>query len=767
VGENHFDFIKKPLPNEIRVVSIVGTHLNPLRGHKINNTIIKTLWGEIGFQLDGEKGYEIFKDNDQSQIAPGRNLIRKLFQEDIPSVILIDELTAYITKAKGIRVGDSNLGIQTLVFLQELTECLISIKKSILLITLPDKEYESASDGNDTSTINIHQILSRVASTAVPSNRDEIYKIIQKKLIKRILKPLALKEVISNFYDEYIKNDNFPLSSTSHEYITIMESSYPFHPALIDIFSDLWAQMPAFQGTRSILSLLAAVLNEMKKGRYSNTIILPSDIDFEVKSLITSFLRYISPSDHEILRKELSLLNSVLKKYSFETKEITGSILKTIFLASLPLNIPSEGISVSSINLSVWKPNLPLSLVEETLKSLKNNLKYLHCLDNKYFLSEKLNYNAKIQDLKFNFAENAITKIEERIHFLFEKSELKTIIWPNGPHMIEDGTSLKIILLKTPISDEIILSNWIQYIGNKRFRMYKNTLIFGILDNDNYERLLDLYQTQYAIQFLLDSSLSVSINENSEETNIFKDKIQELGEGISYLERRLYSIFFDGVKRFQLKSPEKKRGLPEWLYEELMNKDIIVNNISPRLLLDEFIGKKEKIHPKTIVEQFSKTLHLPKPINKQIIIKSIIRGIKNHDFSLIRKLNSKYELIDDDKFGLIDSDSVLNSNIDFLVEINKFAKFLNGDNFKIREKKEKDIPADKRQKVTLKLQFDKTGSDIFSSLQNTLLNPIKAKIDSLNLQINIQMKNLEDNFEFAIIEEIVEQLGGKIIHERK
>jgi predicted AAA+ superfamily ATPase len=47
VGENHFDFIKKPLPKEIRVVSIVGTHLNPLRGHKINNTIIKTLWGEM------------------------------------------------------------------------------------------------------------------------------------------------------------------------------------------------------------------------------------------------------------------------------------------------------------------------------------------------------------------------------------------------------------------------------------------------------------------------------------------------------------------------------------------------------------------------------------------------------------------------------------------------------------------------------------------------------------------------------------------------
>ncbi|GAG63448.1 unnamed protein product, partial [marine sediment metagenome] len=109
---------------DTKLLAIEGTHLNPLEGHKCENLCIQTLWGEIAYQLGGNEGYKQFEENDKKMISPGKEKLNT-FLKDFPSfILLLDEIAEYITKADGIAVNDSNLGTQTLLFLQELTEVL-------------------------------------------------------------------------------------------------------------------------------------------------------------------------------------------------------------------------------------------------------------------------------------------------------------------------------------------------------------------------------------------------------------------------------------------------------------------------------------------------------------------------------------------------------------------------------------------------------------------------------------------------------------------
>jgi predicted AAA+ superfamily ATPase len=69
------------------------------------------LWEFIEKQLTGK--IELLKD----PTSPGKNKLRELLGQHQPLVILIDELLEYITKAAGVKVGESTIANQTFAFI--------------------------------------------------------------------------------------------------------------------------------------------------------------------------------------------------------------------------------------------------------------------------------------------------------------------------------------------------------------------------------------------------------------------------------------------------------------------------------------------------------------------------------------------------------------------------------------------------------------------------------------------------------------------------
>ena len=84
----------KTLPKAKRVV-LVGNKISP--GNPVtkpDGTVVRTLWGELAWQLGGKKAFARVAKDDEKATSPG-DVLRELFVEYGPCLILIDEWVAY------------------------------------------------------------------------------------------------------------------------------------------------------------------------------------------------------------------------------------------------------------------------------------------------------------------------------------------------------------------------------------------------------------------------------------------------------------------------------------------------------------------------------------------------------------------------------------------------------------------------------------------------------------------------------------------------
>ena len=87
------------VPKKVNRVVIVGTKISPGQpSKKPDGTIVRTLWGEIAWQLGGKKAFKMVKEDDEKGTNPGDTL-RELFNAYSPCLILIDEWVAYARHA--------------------------------------------------------------------------------------------------------------------------------------------------------------------------------------------------------------------------------------------------------------------------------------------------------------------------------------------------------------------------------------------------------------------------------------------------------------------------------------------------------------------------------------------------------------------------------------------------------------------------------------------------------------------------------------------
>jgi Swt1-like HEPN/Protein of unknown function (DUF499) len=126
----------KSLPTARRVV-LVGNKISP--GNPVtkpDGTVVRTLWGELAWQLGGKKAFAQLAADDEKATSPG-DVLRKLFNEYGPCLILIDEWVAYARQLH----DQSDLpagGFETqFTFAQALTESAKLVKNCLLVISLP------------------------------------------------------------------------------------------------------------------------------------------------------------------------------------------------------------------------------------------------------------------------------------------------------------------------------------------------------------------------------------------------------------------------------------------------------------------------------------------------------------------------------------------------------------------------------------------------------------------------------------------------------
>lgn len=164
------------LPQAQRAV-LVGTALSPgqLR-RKPDGTTVRTLWGELAWQLLGKDGFAMAAEADELGVSPGSDILREIFAAAAPCLILIDEWVAYVRqlyvhpddKAKaGKRTLPGGTFEANMTFAQALTEAAKAAPQTLVVAALPSSDIEVGGEGGRETLAQLKNTFGRVECRGV------------------------------------------------------------------------------------------------------------------------------------------------------------------------------------------------------------------------------------------------------------------------------------------------------------------------------------------------------------------------------------------------------------------------------------------------------------------------------------------------------------------------------------------------------------------------------------------------------------------------
>lgn len=772
-------------PIDTKILAIEGTYLNPLEGHKCEDLCIQTLWGEIAYQLGGNEGYKQFEENDKKMISPGKEKLSAFLKQFHSFVLLLDEIAEYITKADGIAVNDSNLGIQTLLFLQELTEVLSSLSNALMIITLPVHDSESFSEKTNNKIKMITQILGRVESTETPIERDEIPKLIIKRLIEKCVLPEERDLILSSYIKTYQSNrSELPAYSVNPNFIHKMRDSYPFHPNLINTLYDKWSNISSFQGIRAILRILAKVLNQLWSSKTEINLVCLGNVDLSSTKLGNEFLLHVKNDFNSILLSEVCGNDSkprILDLNSLIWNNLASEISITIFLSSFPINGKLVGLTQSELKICLIKPGIQTSLISEVIEVIEQNYWYLHHVDGRYFFSCKQNLNRTIQDIKELYRESYEEKMREVIKSCLG-NKIKCYLWPKLSTEIPDDLQLKFIIVH-PSTSINTLDEWIEKKGTS-FRQNKNRIFFVLPNKNALNNLVELTQTILALLEIKKKLIAKNSVRKLHETFEVNERIEKIDRMFSYNVRKTYSTLYDGRSTFSIDLFQTAdESLTDWLYRELISKEYLVKKLHFRKIDDLFLSNSPFILTKKIIEQFYIDPKQIKITSSKVIQESICNGVKEGVFGIasisekgimvtsFRFLNE----IDPLKISLSDNEIILrkeiSKEIDDLIAKNKKLKEIplpeiHHESYSQEVIEKLNSVVESPQKVkSLLYEVSNLDSKILPLFYNGIIKPLQLQNTKITLELKIKVES-DDSIPESIIEskftETLDQLGIKM-----
>lgn len=384
------------------------------------------IWGSIAEQL-GKK--EHFKDCYTPLQAPGQKAWENLLAGET-ALILLDELPPYFQSAGAKAIGNSDLAQVTATALSNL---LVAIGKDAcrrvcLVITDLAASYEKGSAQIATVLADFEKETHRSAMSLEPvrMNSDELYYILRTRLFEKLPATSEISEVAQAYAKAIKSARQMDITNESPEqFATRIESAYPFHPAIRDLYAR-FRENPGFQQTRGLIRLMRIVVarlwqNNLAGSRY---LIAAHDIDFndrdtraEIGQINASLENAIAHDIADDGRAVAEVMDDNLSGHD------TQDAARLLLMASLP-NVPNAvvGLSIPELVAYLCAPGRDLSrLKNDVLEKLATAAWYLHSnRDGRLFFKNVENLNAKLESLVKAYApEQAVKELRDRLTDLF------------------------------------------------------------------------------------------------------------------------------------------------------------------------------------------------------------------------------------------------------------------------------------------------------------------------------------------------------------
>jgi hypothetical protein len=162
---------KAPHPLKVHRVVLVGDQISPANlHHKPDGTLVRTLWGELAWQLGGRDGYEIVRESDERATNPGGSLVF-LLQRYSPCLILADEWPAHILRLQQNSSLPAGPFGEHLSFAKALAHAVRYTTSNLLVVALPARAGASLDPSQQPLIDQLRQALDTLVSA--PSAMDD------------------------------------------------------------------------------------------------------------------------------------------------------------------------------------------------------------------------------------------------------------------------------------------------------------------------------------------------------------------------------------------------------------------------------------------------------------------------------------------------------------------------------------------------------------------------------------------------------------------
>ena len=510
------------LPSQVKRVVLVGNKISP--GNPVtkdDGTVVRTLWGELAWQLGKKKAFKRIQADDERATSPG-DALRELLNEYGPCLILIDEWVAYARQLHD--QGDLPAGnFETqFSFAQVLTESAKLAKNCLLVISLPASDTPTSPHAQaDDAEVGgqrgrealerLRNVVGRLESSWRPASAEEGFEIVRRRLFEPIIDPdkfVARDNAARAFFDLYrTQAQEFPPECHEADYEKRIKAAYPIHPEVFDRLYTDWSTLLKFQRTRGVLRLMAAVIHSLWERGDKDPLILPAHIAIDDPRVQPEITRYLSDNWVPILEKDVDGPNSLPLRIDREVTNLgkfsaCRRVARTIYLGSAPTaTAANRGIEDRRIRLGCVMPGESASVFGDALRRLANTATYLFQDGPRYWYSTQPTVTKLAEDRAEQYRRNpdAVSKeLEERLRADLRKIGDFERVHPmpaSGQDVSDEmGARLVALGIDHPYSKdtgnlaEAFAKAILESRGNTP-RLYRNTLAFLAVDQT---RLQDL-----------------------------------------------------------------------------------------------------------------------------------------------------------------------------------------------------------------------------------------------------------------------------------
>lgn len=742
-----------------RVVVLDGTALNPRD---------KKLWEELERQLTGK--IVITKGD----TAPGKEVLIKLLSENSPVLILMDEVLEYITKAAGVKVGDSNLAAQTFAFIQELTGAVSIAGNALLVLTLPSSVLEHYDENAEKMFQQLQKITGRMEKIYTPVQDDEIENVIRARLFSEIDEKEA-KKIVDEFV-EYAKKEGLLSGDEVSEYRKRFLRSYPFKPEVIDTLYKKWGSFPTFQRTRGVLRILSLVVHDLLDKNIP--FIRLGDFNLGNEELRRELIKHIGQEWDSIIAQDITSKGSGAKKVdemlgsSYLPYKLGTVVSTTIFMTSFS-GRGEKGSGIKEIKLSTVDTSFSSTVIDTVVSNLKEKLFYLS--DEGLFFTNQPNLNRIIVSREENISENEIYEEEKGIiekHISREKV-FGIYIHPKFSKDIADNEELKLIILDSEKPDADFLEK-----HGETPRVFRNTMIFLCVDEGQRELFYSYIKKLITLRHIeQDKKLKLSDSQIKELKNKFKNHQDREYEELRKFYRKLFVPSREGFKEIDMGMPTfGETEIDKEIYSHLRNQGEILEKIAPKVIKDKYLSGKDFIETKTLYESLLKTPGELRIFSREGFIDGLKEGVNNGSFGFGYLEDNKpvcKSIKETPNITLSDGEIIIRSELCKEEDSEKEGIRIESEERKkevpshaTKEEEKKTVPQiEKRPNINLRLDVPVGQMSTIVKIVNFL----KAKFGQVDVKISIRATGGEiskSEYEDRILEAL-NQAGIKIEEEKQ